>query len=116
MAGEQIVTLDDATRILAADDLLITDDSGPIGRAGVMGGQTTEISETTTDIILESAHFSPVLVGRTFRRHRLPSEAATRFARGVDPQLSYAAAKRAGQLFAELAGASISEQLSLIHI
>ena len=112
--GEQLITLDDATRKLDAEDLLITDDSGPIGMAGVMGGASTEIEAGTTNIVLEAAHFDPILVGRTFRRHKLPSEAATRFSRGVDPQLSFAAAQRAAQLMCELGGASLSEDYTLV--
>ena len=72
---------------LSTEDLLITDDSGPIGLAGVMGGETTELSETTTDIVVEAAHWDPVSIFRTERRHKLPSEASKRFERGVDPEL-----------------------------
>jgi phenylalanyl-tRNA synthetase beta chain len=107
-AGEQIVTLDDVTRTLHADDLLITDDSGPIGIAGVMGGATTEIDEATTDIVLEAAHFDSSSIGWTLRRHNLPSEASKRFHRGVDPNAAYSAAHRAAQLLVELAGGSLS--------
>ncbi|AQP44791.1 phenylalanine--tRNA ligase subunit beta [Tessaracoccus flavus] len=100
-AGETLRTLDGQDRDLDVDDLLITDDSGPIGLAGVMGGETTEVSESTTAIVLEAAHFDPASVSRTFRRHGLPSEASKRFERGVDPQLPYAAAKRAADLLAQ---------------
>ncbi|MGC4155060.1 MAG: phenylalanine--tRNA ligase subunit beta, partial [Propionicimonas sp.] len=106
--GEQIVTLDDVTRTLHADDLLITDDSGPIGIAGVMGGATTEIDETTTDIVLEAAHFDSSSIGWTLRRHNLPSEASKRFHRGVDPNAAYSAAHRAAQLLVELAGGTLA--------
>ena len=68
------------------EDLLITDDSGPIGLAGVMGGQRTEIGDTTTNVLVEAANFDPVSIARTARRHKLPSEASRRFERGVDPQ------------------------------
>ncbi|MCA0253811.1 MAG: phenylalanine--tRNA ligase subunit beta [Actinobacteria bacterium] len=106
--GEQIVTLDDVTRTLHADDLLITDDSGPIGIAGVMGGATTEIDAATTDIVLEAAHFDSSSIGWTLRRHNLPSEASKRFHRGVDPDAAYAAAHRAARLLVELAGGTLS--------
>ena len=107
-AGEQIVTLDDVTRTLGADDLLITDDSGPIGIAGVMGGATTEIDAATTDIVLEAAHFDSSSIGWTLRRHSLPSEASKRFHRGVDPNAAYSAAHRAAELLVELAGGTLS--------
>lgn len=100
--GERLTTLDDVVRKLSPDDLLITDDSGPIGLAGVMGGQTTELTPTTRNIVLEAARFDPVTIGRTFRRHKLPSEASARFSRGVDPALPLAAARMAARLMAEL--------------
>jgi phenylalanyl-tRNA synthetase beta chain len=106
-AGERIVTLDDAIRTLDADDLLITDDSGPIGIAGVMGGAATEVSAATTDVVIEAAHFDPATIGRAARRHRLSSEASRRFERGVDPRLAWSAAQRAATLLAELGGGTV---------
>lgn len=103
-AGEKLETLDGATRDLDVEDLLITDDSGPIGLAGVMGGASTEISDTTTDVLLEAAHFDPVAIARAARRHKLPSEASRRFERGVDPALGPVAALRFAQLLTELGG------------
>ena len=103
-AGEKIETLDGATRDLDGEDLLITDDSGPIGLAGVMGGASTEISDITTDVLLEAAHFDPVAISRAARRHKLPSEASRRFERGVDPALGPVAALRFAQLLSELGG------------
>jgi phenylalanyl-tRNA synthetase beta chain len=102
--GEKLVTLDGTTRVLDADDLLITDDSGPIGLAGVMGGESTELRESTTRIVVEAAHFVPGTIARTSRRHKLGSEAAKRFERGVDPAASYAAAHRVADLLVSLAG------------
>ena len=107
-AGEKLRTLDGQDRQLDADDLLITDDSGPIGLAGVMGGEDTEVSGSTTTIVLEAAHFQPVSVSRTFRRHGLPSEASKRFERGVDPQVPYAAARRAAQLLTTHGGGAMT--------
>ena len=107
--GEQLVTLDDTTRRLDAQDLLITDDTGPIGLAGVMGGQGTELRETTTDVVIEAAHFDPVTISRTLRRHNLPSEASRRFHRGVDPNAAYSAAHLAARLLVELAGGILSD-------
>jgi phenylalanyl-tRNA synthetase beta chain len=102
-AGEKIVTLDDQTRTLDPQDLLIADDSGPIGIAGVMGGGSTEIGATTTNVLVEAANFDPVSIARTARRHRLPSEASRRFERGVDPEVADAAAARVVELLVLLA-------------
>lgn len=102
--GESLVTLDDQTRSLHVEDLLITDDSGPIGLAGVMGGASTEISSTSIDVLVEAAHFEPVSIARTSRRHKLPSEASKRFVRGVDPLVAEPAAQRVVDLLVELAG------------
>ena len=102
-AGEKIVTLDDQTRALDPQDLLIADDSGPIGIAGVMGGASTEIGATTTNVLVEAANFDPVSIARTARRHKLPSEASRRFERGVDPEVADAAAARVVELLVLLA-------------
>lgn len=102
--GERIRTLDGQDRALAADALLITDPSGPIALAGVMGGESTEVSEATTDILLESACFDPASISRTSRRLGLISESSLRFERGVDPDLASRAADRAAALIAEVAG------------
>ncbi|MDF1489849.1 phenylalanine--tRNA ligase subunit beta [Tessaracoccus caeni] len=108
--GEKLRTLDGQDRTLVADDLLITDDSGPIGLAGVMGGETTEVSDATTSIVLEAASFQPASVSRTFRRHALPSEASKRFERTVDPGLGYAAARRAAKLLVKHGGGTITAE------
>jgi phenylalanyl-tRNA synthetase beta chain len=102
--GERIQTLDGQTRTLHPEDLLITDDAGPIGLAGVMGGASTEVSDTTTDVLVEAANFDPVTVARSARRHKLPSEASRRFERGVDPDVARAAAARVVQLLEQLGG------------
>ncbi|MBY8884378.1 phenylalanine--tRNA ligase subunit beta [Streptomyces sp. PTM05] len=105
--GEKLTTLDGTQRTLDAEDLVITDDSGPIGLAGVMGGAHTEIDDTgatTTEIVIEAAHFDPVAVARTSRRHKLSSEAAKRFERGTDPLTTSAAAQRTVDLLVLLAG------------
>ncbi|MGO1184160.1 MAG: phenylalanine--tRNA ligase subunit beta [Micrococcaceae bacterium] len=102
--GETLVTLDEKQRTLHPEDLLITDDRGAIGLAGVMGGAETEVGDDTTTIVIESAHFDPVSIGRTRRRHKLPSEASKRNERGVDWEVADEAAERAVQLLVELAG------------
>ncbi|CAL9623874.1 Phenylalanine--tRNA ligase beta subunit [Streptomyces sp. enrichment culture] len=110
VAGEKIVTLDGTERVLHAEDLVITDDRGPIGLAGVMGGANTEIadhdadSNATSDVVIEAAHFDAVAIARTARRHKLSSEASRRFERGVDPQAAAAAAQRTVDLLVLLAG------------
>ncbi len=106
--GETLVTLDDQVRQLrAGEDLLICDDSGPIGLAGVMGGASTELTGATRTILLEAACFDPVAIGRAFRAHKLPSEASKRFERGVDSALAYAAGRQAAQLLVDLAGGTL---------
>ncbi|MFE0676757.1 phenylalanine--tRNA ligase subunit beta [Streptomyces sp. NPDC058867] len=108
--GEKIVTLDGVERKLHAEDLVITDDRGPIGLAGVMGGADTEIADhdnldkATADVVVEAAHFDSVSIARTARRHKLSSEASRRFERGVDPAAAAAAAQRTVDLLVLLAG------------
>ena len=103
-AGEHLTTLDGKDRVLDAEDLLITDDSGPIGLAGVMGGGPTEMSDATRNVLVEAAIFDTVSIARTARRHKLPSEASRRFERGVDPLIPFVAAQRVVDLMVEFAG------------
>ncbi|MFF8944006.1 phenylalanine--tRNA ligase subunit beta [Streptomyces sp. NPDC014864] len=108
--GEKLATLDGVERTLHAEDLVITDERGPIGLAGVMGGADTEIADhedvenATTEVVIEAAHFDAVSIARTARRHKLSSEASRRFERGVDPQAASAAAQRTVDLLVLLAG------------
>ena len=103
--GEQLTTLDGTTRVLDPEDLLITDDSGPIGLAGVMGGADTEIADGgSADVVIEAAHFAPIPIARTSRRHKLGSEASRRFERGTDPLATSAAAQRTVDLLVLLGG------------
>ncbi|NUS13874.1 MAG: phenylalanine--tRNA ligase subunit beta [Streptomyces sp.] len=104
LPGEKLTTLDDVERVLDAEDLVITDDSGPIGLAGVMGGADTEISDGgSADVVIEAAHFAPIPIARTSRRHKLGSEASRRFERGTDPLATSAAAQRTVDLLVLLA-------------
>ncbi len=105
--GERLRTLDGVDRTLTTEDVLITDDSGPIGLAGVMGGETTELSETTTNIFIEAAHWDPVRIFRTAKRHKLPSEAAKRFERGTDPTVTLRAADRVAELLVRYGGGRV---------
>jgi phenylalanyl-tRNA synthetase beta chain len=114
IAGERLTTLDGQDRVLDAEDLVITDGSGPIGLAGVMGGASTEIGDDTHDILVEAARFDPVSIARTARRHKLPSEASKRFERGVDPNVASNAADRVAQLLVELAGGRVDEETTAI--
>ncbi len=115
--GEHLETLDGVDRTLDPQDLLITDSpsgraSRVIGLAGVMGGQTSGVNDETTDLVIEAAHFDPITVARTSRRHKLSSEAAKRFERGVDPQLPRVAARRVAELLVEFGGGTIDDALT----
>jgi phenylalanyl-tRNA synthetase beta chain len=103
--GEKLETLDGTMRELAPEDLVIADAEKPVGIAGVMGGGNTEVSETTVNILLESANFEPLTVLRSGERHRMRTESQTRWEKGVDPELAGPAATYASQLLVELAGA-----------
>jgi len=105
--GETFETLDGKVRKLSTEDLLVTDDSGPIGLAGVMGGAKTEMTSSTVNVLIEAGNWEAVSISRTARRHKLPSEAAKRYERGVDPAIAGVAASRVAQLFVELAGATV---------
>ncbi|MBW1638280.1 MULTISPECIES: phenylalanine--tRNA ligase subunit beta [Microbacterium] len=108
--GEKLTTLDGQERTLHGEDLLITDESGPIGLAGVMGGGTTEMGDTTRNVLIEAATFDPTTIARTARRHKLPSEASKRFERGVDPLIPFVAARRVADLMVELAGGTLTDE------
>lgn len=113
--GEVLLTLDGNARALHGDDLLIADGVEPgtgVAIAGVMGGRESEVSEATTDLLLESAYFHPSWVRRTARRLRLHSEASHRFERGVDPTIGVAAASlRCAQLILQLGGGTVDPVL-----
>ncbi|HEY3335732.1 MAG TPA: phenylalanine--tRNA ligase subunit beta [Candidatus Limnocylindrales bacterium] len=106
--GEQLETLDHVVRRLSADTLLIADPDGPIGIAGVMGGADSEVSATTTDVIVESAIFDAVSIRRTAQRLALRSEASSRFEKGQEVRLARIGADRTAQLLAEWAGGSVA--------
>jgi phenylalanyl-tRNA synthetase beta chain len=102
--GEKLTTLDGVCRELDPDDMVICDASGPVSLAAVMGGKSTEIGPQTTSLLLEAANWDPASVARTARRHKLPSEAARRFERGVDPALAPAAVEFAATLLTRYGG------------
>ena len=105
--GEKLETLDHVVRTLDADDVLITDASGPISLAGTMGGLSTEIDETSTDLVIEAAHFSAEAIAKMARRHKLHSEASYRFERGVDRELPLRATAKAVALLSGLGGGQV---------
>jgi len=102
--GEPFESLDHVKRVLTADDLVIRDDTGVIGLAGVIGGLHSEIDEDTTAIALEAAHFIPEVIARAGRRHKVSSEAGRRNERGVDHDLAPYASARAAALLLEFGG------------
>ncbi|WP_052667387.1 phenylalanine--tRNA ligase subunit beta [Nitriliruptor alkaliphilus] len=103
--GDQLTTLDDRARVLEAGDMVIDDAQGPVSLAGVMGGRDTEVSATTTRVLLEAAVWEPASIRATSRRLNLVSEASQRYERRVDPDGAGRGAARAVQLLVELAGA-----------
>ncbi|MEU0562488.1 phenylalanine--tRNA ligase subunit beta [Dactylosporangium sp. NPDC006015] len=114
-AGETLTTLDGVKRTLDPQDIVIADDSGVVSLAAVMGGSTTEVSATTVDVLLEAAHWDPLSVARTIRRHKLPSEAGKRYERGVDPQITAAACARAAALLAEHGGGTVDQRVTDVY-
>lgn len=110
--GETVVTLDDVERRLDTADVLIVDDEATAAIGGVMGAGTTEVRETTTDVLLEAAVWDPAAVSRTQRRLRLYSEAGRRYERSVDPAISVAALDRCAALLAEIANGTVEPTLT----
>lgn len=110
--GETVVTLDDVERKLEPGDVLIVDDVAATAIGGVMGAASTEVRADSTDVLLEAAVWDPAAVSRTQRRLHLPSEAARRYERGVDPAISVAALDRCATLLAEIAGGVVAEELT----
>jgi phenylalanyl-tRNA synthetase beta chain len=103
--GEKVRTLDGVERTLSPEDLVIADDERAVGLAGIMGGEETEVSASTTNVLLEAANFEPVGILRSSERHSLRTEGSNRWEKGVDPYVAGQAATFATQLIVELAGA-----------
>ena len=110
--GETVETLDDVERRLNAADVLIVDDVATAAIGGVMGSGSTEMRDDSTDVLLEAAVWDPAAVSRTARRLRLPSEAARRYEREVDPAISVAALDRCASLLADIAGGEVSAKIT----
>jgi phenylalanyl-tRNA synthetase beta chain len=113
-AGERLVTLDGADRELSTEDLVVCDDSGVIGLGGVMGGEDTEMSDATTTVVIEAAHWEPVAMFRTGKRQRLTSEAGKRNERGVDPTICEVAADRVAELLTTYGGGAVSPGVTVV--
>ncbi|WP_047545686.1 phenylalanine--tRNA ligase subunit beta [Psychroserpens sp. Hel_I_66] len=106
--GTKFTTLDDVERELSADDLMICDAEKPMCIAGVFGGAHSGVSAGTTSIFLESAYFNPVSIRKTAKRHGLNTDASFRFERGIDPNITDYALKRAALMIIDIAGGEIS--------
>jgi phenylalanyl-tRNA synthetase beta chain len=113
--GKLFKTLDDVERKLSADDLMICNAEEPMCIAGVFGGISSGVKQSTSNIFLESAWFNPVSVRKTSKRHGLKTDASFRFERGTDPDMTVTALKRAAILIQELAGGQISSEISDIY-
>lgn len=107
--GEIIVTLDGQKQSLSLDDLLICDSQKPLALAGIMGGSACEVSQTTTNILLESAYFDPKTIRKTSKRLGLSSESSKRFEKGVDMEGLKKALDRAAQLMAQVSGGTVAQ-------
>ncbi|MEY9975150.1 phenylalanine--tRNA ligase subunit beta [Lysinibacillus sp. RC79] len=112
--GEKITTLDDQERTLKATDLVITNGKEPVAIAGVMGGANSEVNDSTTTVVIESAYFDGLTVRQTSRHLGLRSDASARFEKGVDPNRVLPAAERAAALLAELAGGEVLEGTCIV--
>ncbi|WP_406683624.1 phenylalanine--tRNA ligase subunit beta [Seonamhaeicola sp. MEBiC1930] len=113
--GTKFVTLDGVERELHEDDLMICDAEKPMCIAGVFGGEHSGVTETTTSIFLESAYFNPVSIRKSAKRHGLNTDASFRFERGIDPNVTEYALKRAALLIQELAGGEITSDIVDIY-
>ncbi|PYK79901.1 MAG: phenylalanine--tRNA ligase subunit beta [Verrucomicrobia bacterium] len=111
--GEKFLALDGKTYALTPHNLVVADDQRAVGIAGVMGGEETGVTDSTKDVLLESAYFLPASIRRTARDLNLPSDASYRFERGVDPQMILAASQRATELICEVAGATAARTIAV---
>lgn len=114
-SGTKFISLDGVERVLNEEDLMICDAEKPMCIAGIFGGKDTGVSHGTTSIFLESAYFNPVAVRKTAKRHGLNTDASFRFERGIDPNITEYALKRAALLIIEIAGGKVSSDLIDIY-
>jgi phenylalanyl-tRNA synthetase beta chain len=110
-AGDTLTTLDDVERALDPGDIVISDADGIVSLAGVMGGGPTEVSDATTRVLVEAAHWHPPAILYSSKRHNLRSEASARFERGIDPNMSARAAARVSQLLVANAGGEAASRV-----
>ncbi len=110
-AGTKFTTLDEVERELHEEDLMICDTEKPLAIAGVFGGLHSGVTKETTRVFIESAYFNPVSVRKTAKRHGLNTDASFRFERGIDPNITEYALKRAALLILELAGGEITSDI-----
>ncbi|MDO4728186.1 MAG: phenylalanine--tRNA ligase subunit beta [Bacteroidota bacterium] len=110
--GDKLTTLDGIERVLSAEDLCIYNKEKPMAIAGVMGGLDSGVSENTTSIFIESAYFDPVSVRKSAKRHAINSDASFRYERGIDPEITEYALKRAVILIKELAGGEVTSEIT----
>ncbi len=110
-AGERMTTLDSADRELNTENLMICDTLGPIGVGGIMGGMETEIDDHTTNVLIEAANFNFINIRKTTQQMKLPSEAASRFGRGIHPAMAPRGNIRSAQMIQQLAGGTIDTGL-----
>jgi phenylalanyl-tRNA synthetase beta chain len=113
--GERIVTLDNVDRELTGEELVIADQQNSIALAGILGGMSTSIQPETSNIFLESAYFSPQIIRGAAKHHKIQTDAAFRYERGIDPNLAVIALKRACLLIQEIAGGKIASELIDIY-
>ena len=114
-AGTKFITLDDVERTLHEEDLMICDEKGPLCIAGVFGGKNSAVTESTNSIFLESAYFNPISIRKSAKRHGLNTDASFRFERGIDPNTTEFALKRAALLIKEVAGGEITSDIVDIY-
>jgi len=114
-AGTKFTTLDDVERTLHEEDLMICDEKGPLCLAGVFGGKSSGVTDTTNTIFLESAYFNPISIRKSAKRHGLNTDASFRFERGIDPNITEFALKRAALLIKEVAGGEITSDIIDIY-
>jgi phenylalanyl-tRNA synthetase beta chain len=114
-AGTKFITLDGIERVLSDEDLMICDSEKPMCIAGIFGGLNSGVTESTTSIFLESAYFNPVSIRKSAKRHGLNTDASFRFERGIDPNITELALKRAALLIQDIAGGEISSDIVDIY-
>ena len=110
-AGERMTTLDNVDRELNPENLMICDALGPVGVGGIMGGLETEIDDHTTNVLIEAANFNFINIRKTTQQMKLPSEAASRFGRGIHPAMAPRGNIRSANMIQQLAGGTIDSGL-----